>query len=239
MRNFLLFFLLPLLFSGFTFLYRQNPPARFSGRQLGDAAHRLVANSLQMKVTDRNNFGNQMHAPPRSYASFSFGPPAPSYQNNRYRNDKGNHRGNMRNRTDYHHSNPAIPRDHFDDGFGQPYVSSGAYNSQVGSHSQYERDPPRYGSYQQNGGPSYPPGHVSQYPAPIVAPIPPEGLYNGYGTHQSYGTNNYHHGGAWNPRPNLSGPRGYVHPQQMGNRHAVLDRRGSRRPPPPPGYGRY
>lgn len=218
---------------------RQNPPASFSGRQLGDAAHRLVANSLQMKVIDRNNFGNQMHAPPRPYASSSFGPPAPSYQNNRYRNDNSNHRGNMRNRTDYHHSNPAIPLDHFDDGFGQPYVSSGAYNSQGRSYSQYERDPPRYGSYQRNGGPSYPPGHVSQYPAPIVAPIPPEGLYNGYGTHQSYGTNNYHHGGAWDPRPNPSTPRGYVHPQQMGNRHSVLDRRGSRRPPPPPGYGRY
>ncbi|KAB1203693.1 5'-3' exoribonuclease 3 [Morella rubra] len=61
---------------------RQNPSGTISGRQLGQAAHRLVANSLQVKV-DPRGYGDQMHARP-SYPMPRYPSQMASYQNDRY-----------------------------------------------------------------------------------------------------------------------------------------------------------
>ncbi|KAK7346162.1 hypothetical protein VNO80_20677 [Phaseolus coccineus] len=46
---------------------RKNPPGSISGRELGDAAHRLVVNSLQAKV-DTTGYRHRPHnGPPKSY----------------------------------------------------------------------------------------------------------------------------------------------------------------------------
>ncbi|GAB2293874.1 5'-3' exoribonuclease 3 [Dionaea muscipula] len=63
---------------------RQNQPGSLSGRQLGEAAHRLVANSLQLRA-DHNGLVNHMNGVPLppSYGSPT-GPPGGRYQGQDY-----------------------------------------------------------------------------------------------------------------------------------------------------------
>lgn len=46
---------------------RKNPPGAFSGRQLGEAAHRLVTNSLQVRMGRECNIVDARHARPPPY----------------------------------------------------------------------------------------------------------------------------------------------------------------------------
>lgn len=67
--------------------FRQNPPGSVSGRHLGDAAHRLVSNSLQMG-TDRYGYQtptdvHAQHPPGYGYNPPQYVPPIP-YQHGGY-----------------------------------------------------------------------------------------------------------------------------------------------------------
>ena len=63
------------------FFFQARPPGTISGRQLGEAAHRLVVNSLQVRANS-NGYSDQMHGPPRSYTT-THEKPLSSFQNNR------------------------------------------------------------------------------------------------------------------------------------------------------------
>lgn len=237
---------------------RHNSQGSISGPHLGDAARRLVANSLQVK-TERNGYGDQYAQPP-SYAA-SHGPPYPSYQNNRhqgreqYRMAPPN-AAHLAHSSEGHHNlpNPVPVQNRFDHSYGQPYVPSATRNPQSRYHPPLERselpadqsrDYLTHGHYapglQQNGYVYQPrgPHHVAQTPPiPAGAQFYQQGGYNNRGSFQSYGATNYHHqsgGGGRPPQANPNPSRGYGHPQQFGNTFSALDRGTSRRPPPP-GY---
>ncbi|XVF35976.1 hypothetical protein REPUB_Repub19eG0018500 [Reevesia pubescens] len=65
---------------GHNLMERHNPPGSVSGRKLGEASHRLIANSLHLKA-DHNRFSNNMQGPPPSYATAPCIPPVNSYAN--------------------------------------------------------------------------------------------------------------------------------------------------------------
>ncbi|GFZ10384.1 5'-3' exoribonuclease 3 [Actinidia rufa] len=126
---------------------RHDRAGAISGPQLGEAAQRLVVNSLQLR-TDRNGFGDQMHGrPPPSYGG-TYRQPITSYQNNRYHDGGPNrmepHRAGYHAQTAQgHHQppNPAAVQNHFDQSYHQPYASSVARGPYVRSHPQHEREP--------------------------------------------------------------------------------------------------
>lgn len=64
----------------FLFFIRHNPPGSVTGRKLGEASHRLIANSLQLKV-ECNGFSNNMQAPSPSYGTALYIPPLNSSVN--------------------------------------------------------------------------------------------------------------------------------------------------------------
>lgn len=61
-----------------------------SGRQPGEAANRLIVNSLQVR-TDRNGYSNQMHVHPPLYPRVPYSESQSSYTNQRF-HDQGHHR---------------------------------------------------------------------------------------------------------------------------------------------------
>ncbi|KAI8548927.1 hypothetical protein RHMOL_Rhmol07G0311400 [Rhododendron molle] len=232
---------------------RQDPPGNISGRQLGDAAHRLVANSLQVRARP-NGYSDQMHRTPHPPIA-TYGSHSSPYQNNRYQDQE---RNNMRS------SNVATVRNHFDHGYSQPYASAAVHDPYSRSHHErdhYDRSYSRNGSnhqsttqsrehnpnrgyhppgFQQHGGNRYPahapPRHGVQTPIPGGAHFPQQGGYNSY---QSYGAATYHDPSAgWAPQVENGAGRGYGRPQQLGNQFSALSRGSSRQPPPPPGYRR-
>lgn len=239
-------------------LFRHNPQqGGLSGRQLGDAAHRLVANSLQLK-TERNGYDNQ-YPGPQPHTS-SRGPPYPPYENNRHHGREqyrmappaSTHLGHS---SESHHYLPhSVPVHHqFDHSYGLPYASSAAHHN-----PSRHRPPLVKGELPVDQGRDYPPrgyypsgphpnGHVYQQHAPHhVAQRPPTipagaqfyqqgGGYNNRGNYQSYSATDYHHqssrGGA-GAAPANPNPRGHSRPQHFGNQFSALDRGTSRRPPP-------
>lgn len=246
----------------FHFLFRQNVPGgTISGRQLGEAAHRLVVNSLQVKG-GRNGFEDRMQAPP-PYPPAGYGPPLSSYSDSRYHHHQDHHRVGMA-RPDYpdqtyrRPSNPTSVRNHFDQRYDhQPYAPSATGHHNNRSH-QYERnnrsplnsDHPAHGyhpqpGYHHNGGARYHhPRQVAQTHIPAGANLSgQEGYNSSHRSYQSYGASSHHEmGSGWTQQGPRGGyghpqgnPRGYGHPQQYGNQYSVLDRR-SNRGPPPPGY---
>ena len=248
---------------GFTISFRHNPPGTISGRQLGEAAHRLVANSLQVK-TDYNGHGNQMHGHPPSYAGAQYYPPQPSYTNHRF-HDQGHHRmppprAVHSSEGQYQSSkrSASFQNHRSDHGYNERYASSGGRYPHNGSQSQYyernNRMAPQHSTnsrhlqYQSgthhNVGPMYPDGPMTQTPPGFGANTYQSG-YNQYQNYQSAGLTGHQHqwrggAGGWIP-PSQAGPNvagGYGHPYQSGNQFSALDRRASRRPPPAHGYGR-
>lgn len=194
--------------------FRPNPPGTISGRQLGDAAHRLVVNSLHVKLNS-NGYGNQMHAHRPSYAEAPYYPPRSSYANNGSY-DQG------------HHSMPP-PRT-----FQHPQAQQrNSYHPPNGPHSQhYERNSghaPYQSASHQNGGIVYPQRPITQGP-PGVIPGPYPGGYNNYQSYQPSGPPGYQGVDAWVPQASQNMGRGYGRPQQSGNQFSGLDRRGNRRP---------
>lgn len=243
---------------------RQNPPGTISGKQLGEAAHRLVVNSLQLK-TDRNGI-EQMHRPPSSHVGMIAASP--------YYNNGRQHSQDQQTRMDYSRRErfgyPAVQSD----SYGQLHPPSSTTHQQYGTsvhqqsrlpNQQYERshwqNQPRgsihgFSSTHQNGGyGNYQHGPAVQYAGHSG------GGYNGYGSYQAYGASQWtqqydgYGGGGWGhppgnqngggrgiPPANHNGPSGgYAHSQPSRNRYSALDRGASQRapPPPPPGYGRY
>nr|XP_029117806.1 5'-3' exoribonuclease 3 isoform X3 [Elaeis guineensis] len=237
---------------------RQNPPGTISGRQLGAAAHRLVMNSLQISA-DRNG-GEASYAPP----SYEMAANGGLYSNGRdHFIDRRTAVG-----VDHQVSNAQWygPGNHLGNSHGQWYASSmpnhHQYERSVSHH--YERDqqvrshytangrhsqPDVRGrvpvqSYPQNGGYPYHSVNRSAAPPPIPGPYGHPGAvyHGGYGGYPNYGAEQWEQ--RRDPRRGLlsSQPavgRGYTHNQQSTNRFAALDRGSNRRPPPPPGYGRY
>ncbi|KAL5557905.1 hypothetical protein UlMin_034116, partial [Ulmus minor] len=230
---------------------RHNPPGTISGPHLGDAAHRLVANSLQAKANS-NGYGNQMHIRPPPYARPQHHMPQSSYRNQGYY-DQGHH---------YHSSNRNDRHDHGNHGYNEQYGSSGSRHPRQGSHSQhYDRNnrtgsqhalDSRHVQYQsevhQNVGPVYSQRPVALAPIPPTTPgyqAPPyQGGYDYYQNYPpSYGAPApaaYQGGRGWGaPAPaSQSIARGYSQPRQSSNPYSALDRGAHSRQPPPPGYGR-
>ncbi|XVF73894.1 hypothetical protein PTKIN_Ptkin13bG0017300 [Pterospermum kingtungense] len=64
---------------------RHNPPGSVSGRKLGEASHRLIANSLLLKV-DHNRLSSNLQAPPPSYTIAPSVPPVNSSVNYGFHN---------------------------------------------------------------------------------------------------------------------------------------------------------
>ncbi|KAE9456955.1 hypothetical protein C3L33_11135, partial [Rhododendron williamsianum] len=114
---------------------RHLPNGTISGRQLGEASHRLVVNSLQLR-TDRNGFSNQQHGRPLS-----------SYQNNRYHDNERNKvvppRTGYHPQTSHGHHRPQNPspvQNHFNQSHRGPHASLVSHDAYSGYHSQHERN---------------------------------------------------------------------------------------------------
>uniref|UniRef100_A0A0D9V8E9 5'-3' exoribonuclease n=1 Tax=Leersia perrieri TaxID=77586 RepID=A0A0D9V8E9_9ORYZ len=221
---------------------RQNPAGAISGRQLGEAAHRLVINSLNVRS------GGQYNAPSMPYQTIMNGIPYPN---------------GIPPRMDQPAPGWYVPGD-LPNGQVPPYaLSSGHYQNDRSEPSQYGRDnrgrqypyardnhhdtrgraPP----YHQSGGHPYPSHSApssgsARYAQP--RPYAGEGYGRGlqpapYGGGQqwqqqqpygSYAGSGPYGGGAPPARPNSR-------PQQSQNRYNTLDRNSNRRPPQ--GHGRY
>ncbi|XP_057973124.1 5'-3' exoribonuclease 3 isoform X2 [Malania oleifera] len=170
---------------------RQNPPGTISGRQLGEAAHRLVINTLQLKG-NRNGLADHMHAPPPSYAAAMHRLPSASFPSNTY-HDRDQHRMfqprteypvqdpstiQSQNNHDNHPSTIQSQNNHDNHRYGQQYPPSAAPRHSYDRSSRHQNQSSNRGSenpmhgydqagFHQNGGLRYPPRYVGQ--APIIA----------------------------------------------------------------------
>ncbi|KAM5588063.1 5'-3' exoribonuclease 3 [Rosa sericea] len=162
----------------------RNPPGTTSQRQLGDAAHRLVVNSLQVKV-DNISYGNQMQAlRPLSHAGPQYYPQHPSYNDQgllgmppprTFQHPQGQHYRNSSFTSDRHSSSAVSnaqnrsPPQHHDRNSGHVYYQSGRH---------------------QNGGLIYPQRPITQAPSGL-RPGPSQGVYNKYQSYQPSGAPRY------------------------------------------------
>ncbi|KAH9693303.1 5'-3' exoribonuclease [Citrus sinensis] len=191
---------------------RHNPHGTISGRQLGEAAHRLVANSLQHMKVDRNGYGDRMHGSPLPYAAAPYVPPVPSYQEYGVY-DQGYNRFSQP-RTDSYpagHSQSSISaaQPPYDGGYSQHYASNTSHHPNRRYHPQYDRNSsgehPTHlynpSGIHQNGGPRYPPRPMGSTSSGANL-YPPQGGYSGYQSPAAGSFNQW--GGA-----NQSMPRGY------------------------------
>lgn len=236
--------------SGDLVLYiRRNHPPGSSGRELGDAAHRLVVNSLQMKV-DSNGYRHPHNGPPISYpAPMGHRPPVSSYG---YESHPG------------YVAMPPVPapslhgRPHFAPynaqqyGYNQQYLPPPVpYNPHQPSNSYERNDYQHPGSHHyernqhQGSGGRYNQHQSSGYNQNARFINNTQGAYGSHHHDVSHHHQVIHHNPnfqpsrthqSWTPRNNQSGNREYGH--HSSNQFSLLDRRGNRNPMPPPGYDR-
>ncbi|KAJ1398048.1 hypothetical protein SESBI_31386, partial [Sesbania bispinosa] len=221
--------------------WRKNPPGSISGRELGEAAHRLVVNSLQVKG-DANGYRHAINGPPMSYAAapMSHRQPLPY---------------NYESRPGYVAMPPPISAPPLQSppqfvpypavptppqyGYNQPYSPPMRYNPHHQSNS-YGRDDhqhTRSHPYERNHH------HASGYPSSgnnqNARYMNTEGSFSNRHHEFDHHSQNFQPSRAsnqnWTPR-NPSGHREYG--QHSANQYSLLDRRGNRKPMPPPGYSR-
>lgn len=125
------------------FHFRQNPPGSLSGKHLGEAAHRLLANSLQMKV-ESNGHEHTMNGEYHPYAA-PMGPPQSLLPHTIYDSHSG-YIGSPRPMSAPPPRGPPIPSRYPPTqqyGYNQPYAEPSVYNSHHQSNSygrnNYER----------------------------------------------------------------------------------------------------
>ncbi|KAL8141418.1 hypothetical protein V2J09_007439 [Rumex salicifolius] len=194
---------------------RPSPPGSTCGPQLGDAAHRLVVNSLLMRGDNRN-------AP---YGRSSYAPAPPAHPN-RYTAPDYN-RG-AHSRSDYY-SQDQQQQNYFS--HGQPSNAPGSHHQHDRRASNYHHDRNNYqqGYYPHQNAPEYPPRHP-----PAAPPFVAGSFHQDY---QPFGVGGYDQlGGGGSNSSNFNAQynqmaRGYGNPQQGRNQFSALGRGSSRRPP--------
>ncbi|XP_020680978.1 5'-3' exoribonuclease 3 [Dendrobium catenatum] len=226
---------------------RQNPPGSFSGRQLGDAAHRLVTNSLQIRTGRELNdieARRQAHPPshnPHSSASF----PHPNGRQHSFDVRAEQHSVGQSQRYGVVSASTYRYERHENRQFERNEYGS---RPQAPQHSRHWEQRAPAPSHLQYGASAYPVAARNVVQQPIHGSFPPRSGYrDDYGGFRAYGLQQ-----PWNPQydprrgPSSQAPVGRTNTnlQQMdNNRYVVLDRgynrRPTPRPPPPPGYGHY
>ncbi|TKY57643.1 5'-3' exoribonuclease 3 [Spatholobus suberectus] len=225
---------------------RKYPSGSISGRELGEAAHRLVVNSLQAKV-DTNGYRHSHNGPPLSYPSpMDHRQPVPSYS---YESRPGYvampppiSAPSLQGRPQFAPYNAVPTAQQY--GYNQPYPPPpGVYNPRQQSNSYGRNDYQHPGSHyernhhQGSGGSSrhgYQSGNNQN-----ARFMNTQGAYNSHHHEVSHHSQNFQPSRAyqnWTPRNNPSGHREYGH--HSSNQYSLLDRRGNRNPMPPPGYSR-
>ncbi|KAL2318845.1 hypothetical protein Fmac_032721 [Flemingia macrophylla] len=220
---------------------RKNPPGSISGRELGEAAHRLIVNSLQAKV-DTNGYHHPHNGPPMSYPPpMGHRQPAHSYSS----------------RPGYVAmppvSAPSLQRPQFAPydaaptsqqyGYNQPYQPPPlAFNPRPQSNS-YDYQHPRSQHYPRNHhhhGSGVRHGYQTSGNNQNARFTNTQGAYASHHHEVSHHNQNFQPSGGsyqnWTPRNNPSGHREHGH--HSSNQYSLLDRRGNKNPMPPPGYSR-
>ncbi|XP_015073779.1 5'-3' exoribonuclease 3 isoform X1 [Solanum pennellii] len=233
---------------------RNHHPGGNSGRHLGEAAHRLVSNSLQI----RSGRGDNLHAQPGPYPSGPF----PSCQGY-------NGQGHVRPNFDYSaRDDTAAAPYQYDQSYHpayipaavDPYSRAPPLYEMGGQPAPPSRDYHRHGHQaavtQQNVGYSYSSHanrqqHVSQSPVPPIDHFHQQSRYSSYPNyHEPYEPGNYHppyepvsyhppyepgpynpQDGGWAPQVNQNAGRGYGNPRPSSNHFSALGRRNDRGPP--------
>ncbi|KAI9109281.1 hypothetical protein K1719_019904 [Acacia pycnantha] len=231
---------------------RHNPPGSISGAHLGDSAHRLLVNSLQLKVQS-NGHEHIINRESHPYAA-PMGPPQSLLPYPRYDSHLG-YRGASRPMSAPPprgplHPPPYTPIPTQQYGYTQPYPGPSIYNTHHQSNS-YGRNnssmahstggSARHGYHHQPSDANLNARFVNaQGNAPAY-----NGAYNNY--HHGQHSSNFDSSGApshqqvhqnWVTQSNPGVPRGHGYPQQSANRYSQLDRRANRNQQHPPYYGR-
>lgn len=227
-------------------IFRQNPPGTISGRQLGEAAHRLVVNSLQVNRGDRNRpglldsassygvnaatamypNGRQQRGPPRP-GGFGGGGGGGQWQ----AADSSGHHQYERSAHAHHHSMPP----HHSSG-GQ--YGRGSYQWQPVGRGGGVQGYPQHGGYPHNSSSRPTLSQPPPVPAavPYAAPPGAGGAYNPYAGYQAYVSQQ--------PQQQQQPPHDNWQGMQRGqgppaNRFSSLKRGGDdRRHQRPPGFDR-
>lgn len=232
---------------------RRNPPGSISGRQLGKAAHRLVVNSLQQVKVDGNGYHHHpINGPPSYGAPMGPGQPFPPYN---YESHPGYASipplpalpfGGQPQYAPY----PAVPTQQY--GYNQPYTLPLMHNNPHHQSNSYERNDHQHHrshSYERNdyhgSGGSERHGYQSSGYNQNPRFMNTQGAYASH--HHEVGG---HHSQDFQqprvpyqnltPQNNPNGHREYgQYGQHSTNQYSLLDRRGNRKPMPPPGYNRW
>ncbi|MCD7446711.1 5'-3' exoribonuclease 3 [Datura stramonium] len=223
---------------------RNQHPGGNSGRHLGEAAHRLVSNSLQI----RSGHGDNTHAQPASYPA-GYGPFPSSHGYNG--------EGHVRASFGYSARVDTAAPYHYDQSYNQAYIPAAVdpfsrpppLYEMGGQPVPPSRDYHRHGHHaavtQQNVGYSYSsratrPQQVSQSPVPPIGHFHQQSGYSSYPSyHQPYEPESYNQqGSGWTtPQGNQNVGRGYGNPRPSGNHFSALGR-GTDSWPPSSGHHR-